>query len=356
MLNTIGDWYRLVSPFPDDDRLRKRRASAGSLATSLAAAKVDEILDFVGLAIEAVDAGRNPDNPALAVVLHSVLEDEPSLDRKIAAESLDLRICAAIALGEFMTNAGNVGTVRRRSSAALAAAAVASALRHRQATTGDYAEERAVALLNVAETILEGIDRHRRERKDTAVARFNKLAEAGDANVPALVKTLVAGLHDEMLKDREELQALWWVFGGHSHSARRPFKELDGGTAAVLAAIELAGIVRPPATLGLSALASRAARAARNGEVQVPLRELLESVSADAWTALRPKGGDMERVRKNPSLFPITAIACQFRTGRSLDESIRASGNFAGDTALAPVDLAAQVFTEWSLIVAAREA
>lgn len=351
MLNLIGDWYKLVGVAADDARLLKRRSAASRLSTSLTSAKPSVVQDFVGFALEAIGAAGNAENPTSNAVVAQILEDEPSFERDGGSSRLDTRICAAVALGEFLSGSG---AVRRKSGAAVAASALCSALRHRQAAA-DYAQKCAGQLLDLAESVLDGVDERRRQRKDTALSKFEKSVAEPESDLLEAVRSTLSIMNEEMLKDREELQALWWLFGGYSHRESKPFAQLPRGTAAIVAGVELAEILEAPATQGMASLAGRAARAATGATEIVSLKELAASLAPGDWAYLTQGGVAAQIVSANPVLFPITALANRFKVGRDITAALAEPGSLDGSTMISSVDLAAQVFSERLLLATTVE-
>ena len=347
---TVGDWYRLTNPFPDDARLIKRRDAAGRLGAKLTTARPQDALDFAALALEAVGLPCCGENAALQRVLAEILIDEPGLDARRAGTTLDPRICSAVALDGFIRT--DPRTVRRWSTATLVATAIACALRNRPITAGAIAAELAGSLLGAAEGILDGMD----ERRRTRAHRITSRIEDVDATAPDAVEKLkaqMAQMASDQARDREELQALWWIFGGRSVRTRRLFREFKPGTVALLAGVEMAEIVAPPPTAGMAALASRAASSAANDGQRMRLVDLLAQATPEAWEALRTATG-AEPVRRNPAMFPISSVAFALAAGQELQAASRVIGTFEGDAEFAHEDLAAQVFSECALAAGTR--
>lgn len=353
MLSATGDWYRLIAVSLQDDHLKNRRASASRLVDRLKTMKPGSVLPFVAFALQAVGAPRAGSIEADAV-LSAMLEDEPSLDRVVISETLDPAICAAIALGEFLNLSFSAS--KQRQNQICAALAVLSAVRLSPSHTGAYVNGRVSALTSAAETVLQLADTRRRERKETAVARFNKSLDAGEtAGLIDHVKAVINGLNEEMLKDREELQALWWVFGQYSPTVQKYYKDIDRGTAGTLAGLELSKIVKSPATPGFAALAERVAGIAAGADERIPLVELLGTIERSTWAALRPEGSSKDLVEANRAVFPVLSlgIAMQIKGG-NLSELPSPETVLPPARALSARELAAQIFIERSLVASAE--
>lgn len=107
-----------------------------------------------------------------------------------------------------------------------------------------------------------------------------------------------------MLRDREELQALWWLFGGSSFLTGKRFSDLSPGTAALMAGAELTTLVNPPAAIGLIAIARRAVK--EKGEESMPFATLMSDVSADTMALAAPDSSFGLSIKGNPLLFPVS--------------------------------------------------
>jgi hypothetical protein len=206
------------------------------------------------------------------------------------------------------------------------------------------------SLLKNAEAILDVADERRRIRKDLPSERFkNSLAEEGATLSTA--GEAIDLLYSEMLKDREEIQALWWVFGGYSHLKKSAFQDLSASNAAVLAGCELAKIIRAPATFALSSLCSRATRSAQNAAELSSFEELLQSVDKDSWRFLDLTARGESFVRRNPSIFPVSFTGLRLLEGENTTADIvRTMHDWGTMERTSAQVVAMQIFAERSLL------
>lgn len=348
MLAHTGDWYRLISVELQDEFLKKRRAAAAHIAAELNSRKPDELLSFVDFAFEAIGGPESRGAATLDFVLQKIIEEEPSALSAEVGSTLDPRICAAIALGEYLATVAS--TQKAKSTQLIAAHVVVSLLRYQPNQEGDYVQRRREALLQAAEQVLERGDVQRRRRRDSATLRFHKSLDEENVDWKAALKAFSSGIQEEMLKDREELQALWWVFGNYSYSVAAPFSTLHAGSAALLAAHELNEIVKSPATASFCALAARVANTARGAQEASTLAELLRPVTSTVWDLIAPTGALAEKVRRNPSLFPILSLTLKDSKDPSQGGGSTNHLSIRADTSFTAAALAGQVFTERALL------
>jgi hypothetical protein len=154
-------------------------------------------------------------------------------------------------------------------------------------------------LLESAEQVLNTFDARRRERKGSPSNHFAEAAADQTADWRKVVGEALRELEEDASKDREELEALWWVFGEYSYKLMKSYADLNPASASVTAGVELAEIVNPPATLGMTALASRMMRIVPAGSEEKPLATLLEEISEEAWALVTPAAGDKDVVQRH---------------------------------------------------------
>jgi hypothetical protein len=337
---------------PNDARLVMRREAAKTLVAKLPQMRPDEIISIVSVALCAPLGRTSVGVRGLSVVLEAMEATQPSLERETIARTMDPSIFSGIVIREFLHAHRKGG--KRDGNQAVAAGAIVAALRNLNLASGAQPAEMCAKLLEGADVVLTDIDESRRDRQDTAFPKFERATAqlAPGADPLAAVKAVVKGLHDEMLKDREELQALWWSFGGYSLKARKLFAELNSTTAAILAGVELASIVRPPASVGMAALVHRSTLAAEPEDKASKVIDLLGSATSTAWESLVTSGTQADLIRAHPTVFPVSAVAARHAEGRTIAEAIQDVGWLSEPVELKPTALANQVFAERALLTA----
>lgn len=335
MLNEIASWYKATTLEDNDERLgQRRRAAEALLGQWRAGVAPGQAVDLVCLGLEAASQNRSAHHPELGAVVDAVCLGQPSRDRDEAARAVDTRICILMALSELIQTVGEINQTIWDSPALFVAQALTCALRHRKPTTGAFLEDRLNVLLRRAEDLLNRIDVYRRARKDVPV----ELPEPDGEEFAETISQSLSTLRANAELDREELQALWWVFGGYSLKARAYFGELPAERAAWFAGLELSEIVQGYGALGLAVLAARAASVAQEtGEGS----GLFSSILPEDWA----HGVDEKEA---PLLANREAVFPVLSTSRRTDHSLPPGTMIT--QALSSRMLAIQVFGELSLL------
>ena len=162
---------------------------------------------------------------------------QPSFSSDIGANPLDLRVFAGVSLGEHISRQADV------TSAALLVAALA---------TGALPQERYLAeflsdLLAVAEGCLETEAKALRARAGLDIQAIQGVDfPTISKSVKSALEKLKDAMEQNLRADREELEILWWVFGGYSANMGKQFAALDLSQRVVASATELADLVVTP--------------------------------------------------------------------------------------------------------------
>lgn len=349
MLQTIGEWYKLIDLDLTDELLEKRRSAASALVDDWAKLPVDAAIDAVAFALDTFSNDRKLRNGTRETVLAAVLNAHPSFDPQQATADADLKTCCAVALNEFFVRQAERRSILR--SSVLPASCTAAALRWRTTKSGVHVSQCMNSLLQNAEAILDAADERRRVRKDLPADKFkNSLAE--DGATLSTAGEAIDLLYSEMLKDWEEIQALWWVFGGYSHLRKSAFQDLSASDAAIVAGCELAQIIKAPATFALTALCARATRAAPNANEKAAFGTILQNVGTDCWKALDITTRAESLIRKHPSIFPVSYTGLRLTEGgATATDIVRTMSDWGAMEEASALIVAMQLFAERTLLV-----
>jgi hypothetical protein len=232
-----------VVPEPTDEFVRQRDAVMSALATDeMMRRHAYAWLELVCIGLQLENESATPDSiPELVRVIR---EQQPSFPSNPLERLLDLRVTGAAALIQYLKEPPeNEGAHRE----VVAAIVIAATFQRRLASEPRYAA--VVQRLRVAaQGFLDNQAVALRERRELPTFEV----KGGDhdavaAAATAALRKLSAIVSENMLVDREELQLLWWVFGRHSSSLRKPFTELVPGDAAFASAVEVGkSVLLPP--------------------------------------------------------------------------------------------------------------
>jgi hypothetical protein len=181
-----------------------------------------------------------------------------------------------------------------------------------------YLAEFVSALLDTAASSIERAGASARVRPELVAEAVNgpdipKLARS----ITDALKSLERKFNHHLMVDREELDILWWVFGGHSTSLHKPFATLDICERSVAAGSDLAELViLPPVRASGQFL-----QAVIKEDCRVTLRQLIEGCGPEVLRSVTRRSSEAETILKaHPALLPLMWLS-----GRRIDSGM-ASG------------------------------
>jgi hypothetical protein len=236
---------------------------------------------------------------AAKAIISAIQVPQPSFSSDIGANVLDVRVFAGVALGEYLG----------AQTDAITASLVISALGTRLPPQERYLAEFVLALLEVARLSIEAAGRTERERPELAIDAFQ------GTDVPTITKSINDVLDkfkyavDKKLRvDREELQVLWWIFGGYSTRLGKQFQSLDLPQRVLASATELADLVIVPPMKGSNQFLNAALRE----DGPLTLRHLIEPLSSVLLESVAEHRAQTSVVLSgHPALLPVTWLCCR---------------------------------------------
>jgi hypothetical protein len=294
MLSQLADHYRIINPSPSDAVITQRSESIVEFLKALSEPSIR--YSCVEVAMTGFRTTISDDQLAMANLLTECIKGkQPSFASAVAANAMELRVCAAIALSEYISSSDE---------AAIDVAALAIAA----AGVRPLPEDRPLAalveqILRSATTRLDTSGAARRKRRPLPIPNIT----GGDAPTVAksaeiAVKELKDAVTSHLMADQEELQILWWVFGGHSVTLAKPFKVLDAGKRAVLAGFELATrVIVPPTSNARQFLLAITAP-----DAQLSVQQIAQAATTDVIQPLKLQLKDCAKlITSNPATMPL---------------------------------------------------
>lgn len=296
MLDRISDFYRIVDPEPSDALISQRKEAIATFLQQLS----ERDLRYASADIAAFGLGSTPNarqTKAAKSIVAAIQGPQPSFSSDIAANPVDLRVFAGIAVGEHIMKNGDI----------TAAALITSGLETRLLPDERYVAEFLSALINTARRATEAAAVEHRERPEL------RMPGVQGADVSAQIKSVTSGIEqfraavDQNLRaDREELEILWYVFGAYSTILDKPLPALDVAQRILASASELAELVMVP-------VMKRAAQflyATVKEDRTLTLRQLIEPCSANLLESVnRDATGTSDVLANHPDLLPITWLS-----------------------------------------------
>ena len=286
MLNELSDFYRIVNPEPPDALIIQRRDGITAFIEQLdheAVRFACAEFALVGLIAKQSQAQLNF-TKLLAATLR---EHQPALSNDVAKIIVDLRVCAVIALAEYLASENAETDV-----AALVLAAAAS----RGLPSEIHMANLVGKLISVAKNLMIRVAEQERAKNEFPTI----VAKGGD--IPSLVANLNVSLEQVSLyllenrkSEREELDILWWVFGERSSTTDEPFALMEMAPRTVMAAIELANLsVLPPLAGSLQFI-----RKVIGSDSEMSLESLINGCSKEVLEASAVHTAHMQEIVKN---------------------------------------------------------
>lgn len=330
MLNRAFEWYRIVNVQPVQSVLDNRIASAKDLIKSITSAKNwDVTLAWAAGVAAGFDVNFRQDSPAIVQLVAAIKAHDAVFPEDLTENALELRACAALALGEIVAAQGKDNPSQ---SAIGLAAVLRSGINARPLPRARYLKQMLEELDAAAARTLQAGAAARRDNP-ASTSPFAGLKDEPPADLPTVWKSLLPALKKSYKQlthqaaiDREELNVLWWLFGGASGTVGQRLAEMDLGAAALCAGAELADLSLVPPSPNTAAILRRALEADRPPG---SLKEIKVDAIAGGWTdahlaCLIPDEEAVQLAKANPTLFPLCWLAVRLR------ESQHAKGWIAG--------------------------
>ena len=294
MLTRLPDFYRIVNPSPPDAIITQRREAITAFLEQLENPEIQHAC--VEIAAFGFGVTPSPSRVTAAQLLIAAIQvPQPSFSSDIAANALDIQVCAGVALGEYLT----VNSGERVDGAAL----VISALATRPLPQERYLAEFVSALIAVARQSLEKAGIVKRERPDLTISTVQGTDVATILkSVNSALGNLSAAIDRNLQADREELQILWWVFGGHASTLGKPFQALDLAQRTMAAGSELAELALVPPAPG----AAQFLLTVLGEDRPLTLHQLIQSCGADILQSIAARAKKVDTTLKShPALLPL---------------------------------------------------
>ena len=348
MSGNIGAWYRGAAIGNDEERLTHRRSASVALAAAIEKMPPRDVAGVAAYGL-GILTGSGASSPFSAAVIETMQGPQPSLSADDAEIENDARICTLAAIEKMIADrTAKSSRLTRKEPAIVAAEAIVCAARMREVSAGSDLATKLGELIAAAEALLAQIDEARRSRR-AAKPALTALKAATDLEVlkTEAAKAIEVVWTDSHL-DREELQALWWVFSGFSPTLLEGYEAMTKAKAAVVSGADLAGLLEWPGTKAFAELATRASGAMLHAPVEVSADGILAALTEDELAPLT-RGAASSDYPDLDVLLPLTAAAFAAKAG---GDSTNALAGLRKN--LTHADLARQSFAECSLLRVVR--
>ena len=245
MLRRTFEWYRVVNPMAPSAVIDNRQAAAHDIRTAIAHAEGWSLaLDCASGAVGGFEAGFTQDSHVVQSLVGAIRAHDSSFPEDLTDNALELRVCAALALGEIL--AANA------SDAAVIGSLLRSGFGVRPAPAGRFLKQMVGELMSASAKALSDAAELRRQRLVDIGRDLRELPEPSDYEtawnglVPA-VRATFDEVGKQSAMDREEINILWWMFAGTS-TLGQSFAKMPVGAAALCCGAELGSLCLLPPT------------------------------------------------------------------------------------------------------------
>ncbi len=309
----IAKHLRIIRTDLDDDFVRKRQKAVTTVARSFrkrsVASDVLALSDAVvkilaSTTLEAPDTIKNEVASAIAAEAPAFVPEDATLEIGVcallaAAVALDMEKPAKAATFNvpWFARAVTLGmaTLPPRQEPRI------EALRTDLTTLGTDALQRQVDQFRIRSEV----------SSDFFSIKEDETPDAHSKRVLEEMKPLVAALLRNAELDREELDALWWAFGGRSEVLGCAIGDAEPRAAAVANGVELARLIRGPVGEAHGDIAMRGLPKAAN---PFALTDFLTLAHGDATKIVAKLS--MPAVKNYPALFPLLAAVYSAAEGK----------------------------------------
>lgn len=357
MLSKAYEFVRIADANPSDEKVRRRKDAAALLLKELSGNR-----DLLLSALQGVVAGFDKahltqDSALVQAVLKAVKGPDTAFPEDLSENAMELRSVAGIAVGELLTQ--QAASPGANGSPVLAALCLRSAFALRGAEKNQHLRAMFEALEAAAQSLSVKAAQLRRQRNITASQALQELVTTEEEpetertleDVLPIIGSAFQELRANNVKDREELEVLWWLFSEYSETADKLLRDLSPAAAAFCAGLELADRSLLPPSHSTIAMVDRAVKAGHgsSGE-KLKLEEAIKAWTKPMVDALLTPGA---QVKGNPESYPALiplSWACQ---KSSVDGAVaELDKNFTKVTGIdkkreaAPAEWGAQIFRE----------
>jgi hypothetical protein len=334
MLSRIKDWYLIVNPQPTDEVIEQRKDAAARVVKQVGAPNV--VFSCVELAM--LEQPRAPSatlSACMDLVGECIRHGDPTFSNDHQGNALELRVLAAVALGEIISAATALDS-HSLGAAALALAAVSC----RTLPSGRHLRRMLEDLVRLATEALSNAGTQARHKSEPRLPE--KLATVDAAALETLRKS-ASELAALRRVDREDVDVLGWIVRRYSRTTQEALDVLAPGARALVAGTELADFVLiPPPPNSAQTLASLVGHA---DTVPLTITSVVSSLPEHFWALLQPIGDlpkQCPRVLALSYLGTLRPASVATDWARAFEEQT----SLPTDTSALAITWARQAFTE----------
>ena len=314
MLSRVFEWYRVVDVNPSSKTVDSRKAAAQEIIKAIDEAKTWEFPLGCIVGITTGFEGFASDSSAVESLVAAIRLHESAFPQDLTENALELRVCAAIAVGEILVRDSKGGG----NDANLLGAMLRSGLTARPIPESTHLRQLVVELGAAADEAVAAAGLSRRRRQSALPKLLEGLADPPEPKaLLGFIKAAVEEIGEQAAVDREELDILWWMFSGAA-STGQPLTAMSNGIAAIHCGAELGSRSLVPPARSAEAMARRAYETGRQPNEQMTVGQVLSSWDENTSRVLLPSDEARTLARDYPALLPLSWLCDRLWTSRGI--------------------------------------
>lgn len=315
MLNRLYEWFRLADLKPSSETIDKRRAAIQDIvATMDSATDWDLVLGCVAGVVGGFDRGFENESPVVVALVDSIRKHESAFPRDLIDNALELRACAAVALGEIVVRQGD----KSDEDVMVVSSLLRSGLGIRPVAKEKHLKQTLEELNASASRALAVQALAQRERHTKLVQKLQIVPEPADpAAAWKALAPVVREIAEQSVLDREEIDVLWWMFSGYSNSMGQMLTTMAIGAAILSIGYELGGVCLLPPAPSADGMVRRSYESGRKPAAltERPLSEIAGDWSADLLKKTFGSDPDARAfAREHASIVPMSWLCDRILT------------------------------------------
>lgn len=354
MLSKTYEWLRIADANPTDEVVLKRQLACTDLLKKMVEAEsINLLVECATGVINGFDSGFTQDSSAVEIIISCIRDHQPAFASDLSDNSLELRACAMITLGELVTrndkDSSNLGV--------LASLLLISGAGIRPTVQERYLKIALDELLDTARAASVQAAVLKRKRVALDFKALDQITAGEDTALPLkslrlALKKLLKQLDQQAAVDREELQVLSWLYNSYAETVSKPVAGLDPFEAALCCGLEIADLITIPPLEGVGQIVADAVSKNRKKAdlKKISLSDVVGKFSQESNQAMLPADADVRNlVQQYASLFPVSWICLRVNDSGSptgWEEEFRTKVGFQATKSFTPEEVARQIFNE----------
>lgn len=378
MLEKLADWYKVVSIDADSALIGKREKAIKKIIEMLEGGKNKDALQLA--AVESIVSKSGVNDELAEQMIKKIKQHDKTYTSDPNKVQMELKVICAVAIGEIMQNGDSTGW-----TSTLLAGCLTSALGIRKKPSEEKYGDILTKLLVLANKTLENNAIQVRDASEEAPEdkslnisnRFSTLQHKLEQEPPPdhhhLWKKLSPDIQSifQIQQDNyqqtvdflssnlsivmEELNILWWHYGGRTRNTHEIFSSMSPGRCVLLTAHDMVQLLVhiPPSTAFIHLLGDAVLKGRDDTTKKVSLTTIIDNWDIETLNTIDILSENSDLISTNPVIFPISWLIDRFYKDGSISswkQIFTQKTGISSSTKLELTEWSSQIFREQVLI------